>query len=451
MQLVAYGAQDVYLTGNPSVTFWKTVHRRHTNFAMETISNSFSGSVSFGRRATCTISRNGDLIHKVYLMVTLPPMTKADGSSALATYPNNDSQIGDVNAKLWGWCKKTGHALIKNVDVEIGGQRIDKHYSEWLDVWSQLSLPAEKADGFACMINKGETEEAHRETDPNAEVVLYVPLQFWFCTNPGLSLPLIALQYHEVKINFEFRELRELVHVRYGPRDRNATPPDLTWCAKLPAVGNAAPVEFDVSDLNTSDLPSKQLQCELLVDYVYLDTEERRRFAQISHEYLITQLQHTGAESYSGAAPRYRLNLNHPVKELVWVVVQDEAVDKWNRHFLYEDMVSEEALMEDAKLQLNGHDRFAARKAHYFNLVQPYQHHTAIPLEYISVYSFALKPEDIQPSGTCNFSRIDNATLIMNTSSAFTTAGKDAKFRLFATNYNVLRIMSGMGGLAYAN
>ena len=436
MQLVAYGAQDVYLTGNPQVTFFKTVHRRHTNFAMETISNNFSGSVEFGRRATCTISRNGDLVHKMYLMVTLPNL-KNGSKSLLAS--------DDESGSLHGWCKKTGLALIKTVDVEIGGQRIDKHYSEWLDVWSQLSMPAEKADGFACMINKCETEAAAKVTDSEEKLVLYIPLQFWFCTNPGLSLPLIALQYHEVKINFEFRELKQMVCVPVTKTANEA------W-----VVDNANGASKKADELESSDLPSGDLNAELLVDYIYLDTEERRRFAQISHEYLITQLQHTGAENFANQNVRYRLNLNHPVKELVWVVVEDEAADSWNEHFCYDDMKTQAPLIDDVKLQLNGHDRFASRKAHYFNLVQPWQHHTAVPTESIMVYSFALKPEDIQPSGTCNFSRIDNATLIVNSSTEFQSYQalnnqKAAKFRLFATNYNVLRIMSGMGGLAYAN
>ena len=446
MQLVAYGAQDVYLTGNPQVTFFKTVHRRHTNFAMETISNNFSGSVEFGRRATCTISRNGDLIHKVYLMVTLPNFRNGQ-TSLLADYDKTSGKRDVNTGKLWGWCKKTGHALIKTVDVEIGGQRIDKHYSEWLDVWSQLSMPAEKADGFACMINKGETDEAHHVTNADEKLVLYIPLQFWFCTNPGLSLPLIALQYHEVKVNFEFRDLKEMVWVKHSDDGKNP------WAAPLNSDDSAGTT---IEALGSGDLPNGDLNAELLVDYIYLDTEERRRFAQISHEYLICQLQHTGAENFDGTNVRYRLNLNHPVKELVWVVVEDEAVNKWNEHFKYEDTSTDEPLIETVKLQLNGHDRFAERKAHYFNLVQPWQHHTAVPIDSVMVYSFALKPEDIQPSGTCNFSRIDNATLIITTSDAFQTyqkqgTGMQAKFRLFATNYNVLRIMSGMGGLAYAN
>lgn len=222
------------------------------------------------------------------------------------------------------------------------------------------------------------------------------------CRNPGLALPLIALQYHEVKFNVTFRGLADL-------RAGNST--------KTVSLGNAS----------------------LYVDYIYLDTDERRQFAQVQHEYLIEQLQFTGAESFSSTAIKSKLALNHPCKELVWVA-QKDTNDVTDFSF------SGDQSIVDAKLQLNGHDRFSTRKAEYFNLVQPYQHHTRIPAAGIYVYSFALNPEQHQPSGTVNMSRIDNATLLLNTA-----ALGDFKLKVYAVNYNVLRIMAGMGGLAYSN
>ena len=374
MQLVAYGAQDIYLTGNPQITFFKVVYRRHTNFSMEAIEQTFNGSADFGKRVTCTVSRNGDLMHKVYLQVTVPA--------------NDDG----------GFCANLGHALIKYAEVEIGGQRIDKHYGDWMHIWNELSQEAGKKTGYGLMT--GATAGLTAETD------LYIPLEFWFCRNPGLALPLIALQYHEVKINIEFRALSEL----------------------------------------TDDVGLSLSAASLYVDYIYLDTDERRRFAQVSHEYLIEQVQFTGDESVSSLSNKIKLNFNHPCKELVWVVQKDSAVDATDR-FDYTDGTGNPVLI--AKLQLNGHDRFSERMGRYFNLVQPYQHHTNVPKAGINVYSFGLKPEEHQPSGTCNMSRIDNATLQL-TLTANAVSG-DAKVRVYATNYNVLRIMSGMGGLAYSN
>ena len=212
MQLVAYGAQDIYLTGNPQITFFKVVYRRHTNFSMEAIEQTLNGTVSLGNKVSCTVSRNGDLVHRVYLQVDL------SGATSASEY---------------------GHSLIKSVEVEIGGQRVDRHTGEWLHIWNELTQEAGKKEGYKAMIGNVDDDSASR--------TLYVPLQFWFCRNPGLALPLIALQYHEVKINVEFAS----------------------------SLGNSVTMSSNA---------------KLYVDYIYLDTDERRRFAQISHEYLIEQL-----------------------------------------------------------------------------------------------------------------------------------------------------------------
>jgi hypothetical protein len=361
MQLVAYGAQDIYLSGNPQITFFKVVYRRHTNFSMESIEQTFNGNASFGSKVTCPISRNGDLIHKIWLQ----------------------AELSLVPDKV-----EVAHKLLKSVEVEIGGQRIDKQYSAWLTVWNELTQTAGHKDGYEMMV-KGSAG------------TVFIPLQFWFCRNPGLALPLIALQYHEVKINVEFGS---------------------------------------VTDLGGTAGTDSMTSASLWVDYIYLDTDERRRFAQVSHEYLIEQLQFTGDESPSS---KIKLNFNHPVKELVWVETNSDG-----------DTIA--STYTTAKLQLNGHERFAPRPAAYFQLVQPYQHHETVPTEQkINVYSFALKPEEHQPSGTCNMSRIDNATLnlsgINTTGNAINGAAAPAAVKVFAVNYNVLRVMSGMGGLAYSN
>jgi len=324
---------------------------------MESVEQTFNGTAGLGKKVTCTVSRNGDLVHKVYLQMVV----------------NNGGSVSRV-----------GHRLIKSVEVEIGGQQIDKHYGEWMDAWHDLTCPEEKSDGMETMLGKA----------GGSATTLYIPLQFWFCKNPGLAVPLIALQYHEVKINVEFVS--------------------------------------SLSGVTMSD-------ASIWVDYIYLDTDERRRFAQVSHEYLIEQLQYTGVESLSGSTAKVRMNFNHPVKELVWLQ-EEGAVTAFDR----EPMTGVKV-----KMLLNGHDRFAERDSNYFKLVQPSQHHTRIPEDDIHCYSFALKPEEHQPSGTCNFSRIDNATLQLSRSSG--NFGTGAALRLFAVNYNVLRVMSGMGGLAYSN
>jgi len=398
MQLVAYGAQDVFLTGNPQISFFKVVYRRHTNFAMESIEQTFNGNPELGNRVTCTISRNGDLVTNMWLEAKFNPL-QSDGLTA------------------WTPVNSLGHALIEFVELEIGGQRIDKHYGEWMEIWSELTLPEEKRAGFKEMIAR---RDAGTSNAPESDKV-YVPFQFFFCRNPGLALPLIALQYHEVKINIKFRSGSELSTTSGEPLKFNGNP-------------------------------------RLFVDYVYLDTDERRMFAQSQHEYLIEQLQHTGPESTKDN--NHRLNFNHPVKELVWVSRMKDAqpmdfagsstVDaaaSFDADQAWSNSGSE--AFDTAKLQLNGHDRFTEREAGYFRLVQPYQHHTRVPQKYVYLYSFALNPESHQPSGTCNFSRLDNVTLSLN--GLKTNVGDDGQLLVYAVSNNILRIMSGMGGLAYSN
>jgi hypothetical protein len=481
---------------------------------MESIEQTFNGQADFGRRVTCTVSRNGDLAFRTYLQVTLPEI-----GQSLKTNPTDG-----VYAR---WLDFPGHQLIENVEVEIGGQRIEKQYGDWMHIWCQLTMDKNQEAGYYKMI--GNTTQLTFITDPSyanvdgpcdsdaprqvcaprnalPETTLYVPLQFWFCCNPGLALPLIALQYHEVKINLDLRAIDECL-----------------WAVKsLEGTG----------DQKTTQAYSQSLvSASLYVDYIYLDTDERRRMAQNPHEYLIEQLQYTGAESVGSSANKVRLNFNHPCKELVWVVQPDCHVDycasleggqplfnalgaqpfnytdatdalpnsikafgsdatldgstAFISNGLFENAVNTDVVVTNgatsvptaasdaatfvlaetsldmhcwgenpvvtAKLQLNGQDRFSEREGTYFDQVQPWQHHTRAPDTGVNVYSFALRPEEHQPSGTCNMSRIDNATLQLVLSNATVESTNTAKVRVYARNYNVLRIMSGMGGLAYSN
>ena len=434
MQLVAYGAQDIYLTGNPQITFFKVVYRRHTNFSIETIAQTFNGSADFNNKAQVTISRNGDLIGPMVLEVKLPKL-------------HQDNQGGTGNVSAANYTDGVGNALIKSVSVEIGGQQIDKHYGEWLDIWGELNVKADHRVAYDQMVgntfDRDISDPVRLVGDSDHETTLYVPLRFWFNRNPGLALPLIALQYHEVKIHFEFEDSRHLIRT-------------------LGAAATGMP-QSDSGDVTMKS-------CQLLVDYIYLDTDERRRFAQVSHEYLIEQLQFTGAESISSndTTRKVDLNFNHPVKALHWVIQHETflSTSSWaattdrrvtgNQKLRYSG-VNHDATQtayetfKNAKIQLNGHDRMSVRDADYFRLVQNDQHSEVVPRKMIYTYAFALKPAEHQPSGTCNFSRIDNAQLNLEFNSAAHTKTNDREMRVFAVNYNVLRIMSGMGGLAYSN
>jgi len=557
MQLVAYGAQDVYLTGNPQITFFKVVYRRHTNFAMESIEQTFNGQGDFGRKVQCPIVRNGDLITKMYLRVAVPTASTAN-LAAGSTF--KDAQ--------WAWVTSLGHSLIDNVELEIGGTRIDKHWGEWLTIWNELSRKIGQDRGFNTMI--GNVPSLTTLNVQHPAYTLWVPMKFFFCKFDGLALPLIALQYHEVRVNFEFRSVEQLIVVKGAST------------SAITSKGLASALALNMAD------------CSLYVDYIYLDSEERKRFAQASHEYLIEALQFPGEESITGSNSRFRLNLNHPCKFLIWasklgrytngntflaynpasledtrlvatkrfvlkygdvtsgnvgvdsygnvkangtnagllsVFAQINAVAiaassslavadidnitilgellpadfisaalnktlpttiafdsgvtvtsitfptpatsgegmpskdvqlyQWDNFGLQVD--SSENMTQQALLQLNGQDRFSQREGTYFNYVQPWQHFSNTPADGINVYSFALNPEEHQPSGTCNFSRIDNATLALTFGRVNHGTGvlennfqnnylaDNSTFSVYAVNYNVLRVMSGMAGLAYSN
>ena len=391
LQIVANGVQDAYLTGNPQITFFKVVYRRYTNFSIECMTQEFTGTADFNNSVYCNISRNADLIHHMTLKVKLPEITSSN---------------------VWeGYTNNIGHALIKEIEIQIGGQVIDKHYGEWLDILDEINDNEEQRK----MLYKYKST-ASLLTNNGAKTV-YVPLKFWFCNNPGLALPLIALQYHEIDIKLTFRSLAQLVKS---------------------------------NDILTN-LSGSMKSAELLVDYIYLDTDERRRFAQATHEYLITQVQHTGSENISSSAITKSVDMdyNHPVKALYWVFRTNTNGEQnaitGNNYFTYSNSSGAKHIM-DVELLLNGQSRFRKQDEDYFRLVQQKNHFNRISDKYVYTYSFALKPLEHQPSGTLNFSRIDTTTL------KFSMNNTEARqVLIFAENYNILRIMSGMGGLAYSH
>ena len=443
LQLVAYGAQDVYLTGNPQITFFKVAYRRHTNFALEAIEQTFNGTSSFGSRVTCQVTRNGDLINRIYFVGTLQNN-------------NTTTTTENVIPGALALVPYFGLKLLKTIELEIGGQRIDKHYSEWLYIWNELSLPVGKRDGYKLMVG-GDKYNRSILLEAGQSYSLYIPLEFWFCRNVGLALPLIALQYHEVKINIEFESLNNIIDKNNNYSDRSFIVKDGAGTPAILSDVNAVNSKLDGTNTNLT-----LSAAALWVDYIFLDTDERRRFAQLSHEYLIEQLQFTGSDTITGnttnSMKSIRMNFNHPCKELIWVIKPDYtttasnqvAPPYWN-NFTDRNGDNQYAISKNpvtsAKIQLNGNDRFAERRGSYFNLVQPYQHHENTPNIFhngINTYSFAIKPEEHQPSGTLNMSRIDTAVLNVASSVSGT-------IYIFTVNYNVLRILSGMGGLAYSN
>jgi hypothetical protein len=480
LQLVAYGAQDAYISGNPQITFWKGLYKRHTNFAMEPFRINFNGEHAWGTRQTAIINRYADLLFSTYIQLELPTNNLASppeavewnhGSgvagnlaSTLTNLPYLDNAtfqgqsgvnggLADIinKATVGGQIVPLGFNFIDRVELDIGGQIIDRLYSEYMYLWSSLTSDFLKARKLSGMLTNekysaqtlkfsggGGCAENGRQSKPN---VLYIPLMFFFTRNPGTALPLIALQYHEVKIN-------------------------VYWKPPQAIVGNHTPGNTQIANLPAATSSS------LYIDYIYLDTDERRRFAQQSHEYLIEQVQFNQDVGISTASRRIDLTFNHPVKELIWVVQPACYTDCKINPLVYARKASDpnyvsggdtrllpfvydQSAVFEQQLQINGQDRLERRYGDYFNKVQPYQHHTGIaPGPGVYMYSFAVKPEEHQPSGTCNFSRIDTATLVLTLDGSVDIDDSNDttwSVRMYAVNYNVLRIMSGMGGLAFSN
>ncbi len=522
MQLVAYGAEDIYLTGNPQITFFKVVYRRYTNFSVEVIEHPFIGTPGFDKRVTAKITRNGDLVNKMYLRVFI----------------NSVDPLGTSFA----WIRRLGHAVIRQVDVELGGTKFDRQYGTWLDIWYELARKGDHERGYNKLI--GNVPELTNYNDAiKAEYTLYIPLQFWFNRYIGLSIPLIALQYHEMNINVDFQTAERLVI-----RDCN----------------------FDLTKVTMRD-------ATILVNYIYLDTEERRRFAQVGHEYLIEQIQFNGEQLVPFQDVRYNLDFNHPTKELFWVMKHGNYTsgktfvfytdsDTWSteeascgiikksisigsnpadisggvwsevlpgtsvtvgtfniknpnslsvgtygitnkitadvtvtaqNNIVCENIVTALTVrdlsipVEDmtdtrfnvcdpivyqftnygvlidgtvnpvasALLQLNGHDRFDRREGAYFNYVQPEQHHENTPADGVNVYSFSLFPEEHQPSGTANLSRISRSDLFMalvdptqaNNNPTLNLINTNSRMFIYGLNYNIQRVYSGLTALAYTS
>jgi hypothetical protein len=433
LQLVAVGKQDVFLTGNPQISFFKMVYRRYTNFAVESQPMYFDGTANFGQRISCLVPRRGDLLGKLYIDVLLPGLTLNDASNTPVSYVNS---IGNV--------------LIQEITFEVGEQEIDRQTGEWMEIWEQLTTPASQRDALNTMIGRvdGYSVPDFIPGPASEGLRLYIPLQFYFCKNPGLYLPLLALQYNPIRINITIAPLQSLFYSQ-----------------QLILVPNCS---LTVNPANISSMM-------LWGDYVYLDTEERRRFVSQSHEYLIEQVQYTPLIGVTAAQAQVNIqtDFNHPIKEFIFVARRD-FMNQVHEFFNYSSLATNEPvpasvqpyltagqvrtdLISTALLQLDGYDRFQVRQAPYFRLVQPYDHHTTTPVQnFLYCYSLALRPEDIQPTGTLNASRIDsvNWQITMNQNlNAFDatppTSRGPCTIRIYAINYNVFRVVNGFGGVLF--
>lgn len=500
LELVAHGIQDIYLIGNPQITFFKVVYKRHTNFSMESFQLSYDAKPQWGNKTTFSISRYADLIHTLIFEADLPQLyakTSSDPTWNGGASPTDfDKGRGNIS-----WVNNTGHALVSYYDITIGKNLIDRQYSEWMEIWTQLSQSESKKRGLDFMLNRND----NLIVNPGP-LTTYIPLQFWFCRNIGLALPLVALQYHDVQIEVNFRKFSEMI--TFGSNNYysvtsdgsnilqiyklySSTPlldnssrakiivfPDgkeyfinpvatiggigqtgltgapflVNMVQNVPNIYSNVTVYIKPNGVIDTSYNTNILETRLYCDYIYLDTIEQKEFATAKHRYLIEQLQFSGSQSITKntATMKLKLGFNLPIKELFWVNQLDAVFntnDLYNFSNTLDPVVPQNNIIASAQIYINGIERFSVRNGNYFRLIQPYQKHTRSPNGFIYVYSFSVKPEEHQPSGCSNFSKLDTKELFLN---IVPNMGSQ-QLRVYGLNYNILRIYSGMGGVAFSS
>lgn len=552
IQLVAYGNEDLFLTRDPQITFFKVIYRRHTNFAREEQTHDFLSDPDFGKKSSCIVQTNADMASKMALKITLPSIPKITDSN------------GNISNSKMAWIRYIGFAMIKSVEVEIGGKIIDTHYGEWMYLFSQLTTRNIKDKSIDILV--GNVEELTDPTNGKDEYILYVPLYFWFCRATGLSIPLVALHFSEVRINVEFRELEELIFVtpthyiktienvvnfkegeflvqkgddnvsRYGiyshfdPIDKklyytsitndklvgvpytNSNLATLSTAVKSAILLTPKADKYLIKGVSSeyfakpdlavkSFTTNKQLfrnlklkECKLMVDYVYLDNDERFKLVNSKLDYLIEQLYYTPNIVIDGTNSRAKLVVDQPCKLLVWLAQLDyiaESNDMFNytdthvikiksdeipqidtntaytgyrvnnnldpvldakRFVSYTDTNTYESigspLIAESVILFNSQDRMTKRLSSYYDKLQPNQNCQNTLPRGANMYSFALNPFDVSPSGATNMSQVEDTDIGLKMNSTVNINNK-AKFRAYGLCYNVWRVNTGLNATVF--
>lgn len=500
IQLVAYGEEDLFLTHNPQITYFKIIYRRHTNFSTEMIPQFFSHNPNFGQKVTCILSKSGDLIRKIYLVATLP---------RVPVFLDDNNNLDTITK--FAWVRRIGYALIKTIEVQIGEQLIDKQYGEWMHIWAELTNGRDR--GIDVMI--GNTDYLTNFSNGKNKMKIYVPLQFWFNKVTGLALPIINLQYSEVKINLEIQDADKVY--RIAPSNYIQMADDIVQFTPFEYIDQtvnnvqAAGIFTNYDVINKRlyyykltrnkflGTPNSGLQFEdaenqeylikgheskfegmpftgaterthrfnsfrsfslrdtfLLTEYIYLDEEERVKFSQDKHEYLIEQIQYSGEKQLNSVHNKIRIGFNHPTKLILWVAQMDYLTDvndsfNFTNSWKYVDGKTVGTnLIEEGTLILNGREMISFRSSDFFSLIHPYQFFPYQSSTGVNIYSFSLHPNKHQPSGTLNMSKIDNILLQINIDSQIEFKNT-ANLRCYTVVYNLLRISNGLGGMVFTD
>lgn len=568
LQIVTHGSQDLFLTGNPEITYFKIVYRRHTNFSMEAMLIDYDDLVGFGTTSHITIPKLGDLVHNAYLVITLPKLNftrdldqseidlltqqyelmqthytivkdfMSVNKTAFRTMHNlylsnnvnaslemmnaitntfagfneddiknlisNDTQeydgivfryenimmggrpqLGNICLKnvmdYWddpsadpstiskditmnianfmmanckyldmkyftllnnskkqlhdayntnykfAWVDKLGHSIIDYIEFYIGGNKIDRHTGQWIDIWHELMGKRQHEEQYKKII--GDTPIlTNFDRNEKPEYELKIPLQFFFNKFSGLSLPLVALQYNNVSFNVKFRKFSECAYIE----------------------GDGYVNLNDMLENKNVDITSS-----FLIEYIFLDSNERRIFAQSSHEYLIHQLQVNYDDNLIGKHIFFDINFEHPCIGLIWVLQRNSLMQNidghtkcyWTKYVTNVDDIT--SPIYKSKLSFNNYVRIEDFHSTYHNFLQPLMHCKNSPSTGINCYWFSLFPYEFQPSGSCNLSKIPKVRFEYDIDPFYFDNNETYTITVFALNYNILRILGGMGNVAY--
>ena len=484
MQLVAIGAQDVFISGSPEMSYFKMVYKRHTNFSMESVRQTFSTKPTLdtkGNTFTCRITRVADLLQDVFISVMLPNI-----------YSNNRLRFK--------WVENISNYMIYSYTLKIDTQTIDIVWGEWMDIWNELTLTADKKDGYNRMT--GNVEEFMRPKSANPSVIynnnvityfsypsagttadkpsiasrrLYIPIPFWFTKNPGLALPLIALQYQNIDIVIEVRNIEDLYHIYdnqtalyYSPNGyrqlitnrESSIPPTLVATVNNDRIVTTEMVTNDDVSIQRFLVPigqsyaniSSSIDIDAYVEcnYIFLDEAERKSVASQSHDFLVERVYRIDKEGITTQG-MIDLVIQNPIKEIIWVARRNDAklYNSWNN---FTNSLRNEVnrnILNTAKLLWNGMERFEEKPYVFFNMIQPYKYHTRCPRDGINVYSFALFPEKTEPSGSFNASIINKIQMYVTTNPP-TDPSYSYEFIFYVHYYNVFRVMVGSGAMVFS-
>ena len=484
LQLVSVGFQDLYLSSDPEITFFKMVYRRYTNFSQEPVIQSFNVAPDFNKRITCSISHTADLISNMYLYLELPNV------------PSNNNVL-----EKFKWIKKIGFGIIDNIELEINGQLIDKLYGDWMNIWSIMTT---NEDRISEDILIGNVPELYEYSYSKNSYKLYIPLNFYFSRNKGLALPVLSMHLSDIKLNVELASLDNIlvtspsnyieideyiVHFKEGDIiKQNVSGKEVsaiyncydfnTRRLYYTKYENAFDYfQKDISKYNESSYkitneqgyyvmpksseygytvtyPSLSINnSHLIVNFIYLDNLERKKFIRSNHEYLITTLQFSGERTISNTHVKIKLPFVNPSKEIFWVTQFNKIKNgKIKEKFNYTTKIgySGENIVNKSLILNNGQIRSAEKNKYFYSYLQSYLYHTSSVEEGINMFSFSLDPENSQPMGSSNLSKIDDFSIDLTLSSLI-SYNNPVLLRIYNYNYNVIRITNGLAGLAFVN